>query len=238
MTTEYWLFLLILFATIFLSVQRDKLTWRGAAAGGVIGCFIFLGAGFTGIAMIGLFFLLGILATSWKISAKEKLGAAEKNKGRRTAGQVIANGGIAGIAGLLSWVIPEQRALFQLMMAAALSSATSDTLSSELGTVYGKRFYNILSFKHDKRGENGVVSIEGTIFGISGSILISLVYAIGFGWNSQVGWIVIAGIFGNIADSILGATLERKHYLKNDAVNFINTVLAALAALALTKFFN
>ena len=144
---------------------------------------------------------------------------------------------MAGIPGLLVWFFPEQRELLQLMMAAALASATADTLSSELGTVYGKRFYNILSFKNDKRGENGVVSIEGTLIGIFGSILIAVVYAIGFGWNSQLGWIVIAGTFGNIADSILGATLERKNYLKNDAVNFINTVIAALTVFVLAELF-
>lgn len=230
MTFDYCLFLLILSASMFFSVKKNKLTICGAITGGVIGCFIFLGARFTGIAIIGLFFLLGTLATSWKINTKEKLGAAEKNIGRRTASQVVANGGVAGITGLLSWFFVEQRELFQLMLAGALASATADTLSSELGTVYGKKFYNILSFKYDKRGENGVVSIEGALFGIAGSMLIATVYAIGFGWGSHFFFIVIAGTLGNIADSILGATLERKHYLKN-------TLLAALTAMLLIKPF-
>lgn len=228
MLTEYGLFFVILFAGIFLSVKFNKLSLAGALTGGAIGCCIFFGAGFTGIAMLGLFFILGTLATSWKINTKIALEAAEKNKGKRTAGQVIANGGVAGILGLLAALFYGQQQLFQLMMAASLASATADTLSSELGTVYGKRFYNILSLRNDRRGENGVVSIEGFVFGIIGSTLISLVYAIGFGWSRDLLWIIVAGTIGNIADSILGATLERRNYLKNDAVNFLNTLVAAL----------
>ncbi|MEO5893459.1 MAG: DUF92 domain-containing protein [Ferruginibacter sp.] len=237
MATENYFFLLILLLAIWISVHKNKLTWAGAVTGGLIGCFVFIGAHFTGIAMLGLFFLLGTIATSWKINIKEQMGAAEKNKGRRTAGQVIANGGVAGITGLLAFLMPVQQVLFQLMMAAALASATADTLSSELGTVYGKKFYNILSFKKDKRGENGVISIEGTLFGIIGSAIIAVVFATGFGWDQRLGWIIAAGITGNIADSILGATLERKHYLNNDAVNFINTFLAAMTASGLMKLF-
>lgn len=237
MTPDYWLLLFILFTVMIISVKKDKLTWPGAIAGGTIGFLIYFGARFTGIAMIGSFFLLGTLATSWKINMKYKLGASEMNSGRRTAGQVIANGGVAGVAGLLSWFLIEQSFIFRLMMAAALASATADTLSSELGTVYGKKFYNILSLKADKRGENGVVSIEGTFIGILGSMLIAAIYGIGFGWNNQFAWIVIAGTFGNITDSILGATLERKKYLNNNAVNFINTLIAALTAFVFAKLF-
>ncbi|MBC7888417.1 MAG: DUF92 domain-containing protein [Ferruginibacter sp.] len=235
MTIDYWLFLFILFTTIFISVKKDKLTWGGGVTGAGIACCIFLGAGFRGLAMIGLFFLLGTVATSWQINAKEKLGAAEDNKGRRTAGQVVANGGAAGILGLLSFFFPGQQNLFQLMMAAAISSATADTLSSELGTVYGKKFYNILSFQYDRPGENGVVSIEGMLFGIAGSMLIAIIYALGFGWTIGFWWILVSGTVGNIADSILGATVEKKRYLKNDSVNFMNTVAGALTALILNQ---
>ena len=116
MTPDKWLFLFILFTAMLISVRKNKLTVGGAITGGVIGFFIFLGARYTGIIMIGLFFLCGTMATAWKINLKENEGFAELNKGRRTAGQVFANGGVAGIAGLLSFYIPEQGQLFQLMM--------------------------------------------------------------------------------------------------------------------------
>ena len=39
-------------------------------------------------------------------------------------------------------------------------------------------------------------------------------------------------IFGLLFDSVLGATLERKGLLNNDAVNFISTLSAALFCVA------
>jgi uncharacterized membrane protein len=44
-------------------------------------------------------------------------------------------------------------------------------------------------------------------------------------------WIIIAGTAGNLSDSVLGALLERKNIIGNNAVNFLNTFIAALVAL-------
>lgn len=231
MMVHYILLFVLLCGMMFLSVYKNKLTLTGALTGGLIGLLIYLGAGFYGIILIGAFFILGTIATSWKISDKQKANIAEKDKGRRNAGQVIANGGVAAIAGLLAYIFPQKAYIFQLMMAASLAAATADTLSSELGMVYGRKFYNILTLKKDQKGLDGVVSIEGTAFGVAGSAVIAMIYAVGFGWNIAVLWIIIAGTIGNLSDSILGATLERRQYLNNDAVNFLNTGIAALFSL-------
>jgi uncharacterized membrane protein len=39
-----------------------------------------------------------------------------------------------------------------------------------------------------------------------------------------------AALIGMLADSFLGAWLERRHLLNNDAVNFLSTLLAAASA--------
>ncbi|MGI8635438.1 MAG: DUF92 domain-containing protein, partial [Segetibacter sp.] len=191
---------------------------------------------YTGITMLAFFFILGTAATSWGKGEKNQKGLAEKNEGRRTAGQVIANAGVAAIVGFLVFVKPESAVLFRVMMAASLSSATADTLSSELGNLFGKRFYNILTFKKDVRGLDGVVSIEGTLSGVVGSICIAVIYATGFGFGVDFYLIIIAGTVGNLFDSLLGATLERKNYLNNDAVNFLNTAVAAMVISLVNTF--
>lgn len=218
---------------MIISVASGKLNWQGALAGGVIGFMLFAGAGYTGISMLAIFFFLGTAATSWKMNLKESSGLAEPNKGRRTAAQAIANAGVASICATLASIFPEKASLFKLMMAASFAAATADTLSSELGNIYGSNFYNILSFQKDTRGLNGVVSVEGSILGIIGSTIISTVYALGFGWDAAFVLIILSGTIGNIADSVLGATLERKHYLSNNQVNFLNTLTAAMAAMLL-----
>lgn len=234
MLSNYWPILIILAIFAFITVRAKKLTLLAGITGLCTGLLVFAGAGYTGVSMVAAFFLLGTGATSWGINIKQNLGLAERDKGRRTAGQVLANAGIAAALGLLVNFYPQRTGLFRVMMAAALASATADTLSSELGNIYGRNFYNITTFKQDKKGLDGVVSFEGTFIGIVGSIVIASVYALGFGFNVHFAEIIISGTIGNLSDSILGATLERKGLLQNNQVNFLNTAIAALVAFLLS----
>lgn len=232
-----WIVVFVLCLGVVASMWFRKLTIAGSCTGGVLGWLLYKGAGITGIVMLVAFFIAGTLATSVGRNKKERLGIAEKNKGRRTAWQVLANGGVAGLAGLLAWVYPHRLVLWHLAAACALSSASADTLSSELGSLYGKRFYNILSFKKDQRGLDGVISAEGTLLGLAGSALIALIYAIGYAPGIQILWILIAGTAGNLADSVLGAAWERKGRITNDWVNGLNTLVAAATGILLWWLF-
>jgi uncharacterized protein (TIGR00297 family) len=222
---------LIIIGGISYSVTAKKLTIAAALTGGVVAYFVFAGAGFTGIAMMTTFFILASAATSWQQNKKQAFATAEEHKGGRTTGQVLANAGVPAITGILVLFYPRYSHLFTLMMAASFASATADTLSSELGTVYGKRFFNIISLKPDQRGLDGVISVEGTLIGIVGSCVIALFYGVGFGWDLNLIWVIIAGTAGNLSDSVLGALLERKGIIGNNAVNFLNTFIAALVML-------
>jgi uncharacterized protein (TIGR00297 family) len=230
MPTQTLVFLIILPTAVFASYKTGKLTLAGSLTGGLVAAGIYLGAGLTGITMLAAFFVLSVLATSHGKKDKFKLGIEDAPTGKRNAGQVLANGGMAGILGLLIFVVPDFAMLFTVMIAASLASATADTLSSELGTVYGRRFYNIITLKPDEKGRDGVISLEGTLIGLAGSGIIALIYSIGFGWDINCLFIIIAGTTGNLSDSILGATLERKGLLNNDAVNFANTTISAITA--------
>ena len=228
---QYILVVIVLFIGVVESIRHRKLTMAGALAGGLIGFGVFVGAGWTGLALLALFFLFGTLATSWKRKQKTQFGMMQESGGQRNLGQVLANGGVAGLFGFLALFFPDQKAIFALMMACAFSSAMADTLSSELGSLYGKKFFNIITFKRDKRGLDGVVSLEGILIGILGSVFIAVVYSFGFGWSNAFYWIVIAGTIGNLVDSVLGATLERKQAINNDVVNVLNTLVAAFIPL-------
>ncbi len=226
----YYLPLFLILATgVIFSIKKEKLTVAGAITGGLAGGMVFSGAGYTGLFMLIAFFSLGTVATKWRQEEKRQFKPVNDHA-KRNAGQVLANGGVAAMTGILISFLPAHAEILRLMMAAGLASATADTLSSELGMVYGQRFYNIITLKKDKKGLDGVISLEGVLIGIVGSVIIAIICAIGFGWDGTFLIIMIAGTVGNLSDSVLGATLERKHYLNNDAVNFLNTLIAALAA--------
>lgn len=217
-------------AGMFLSIYLRKLTVGGAVCGGLIACLLYLGTGFAGLLMMAAFFILGTAASQWRHQFKIVMGLSEADKGQRVASQVLANAGVPALAAVLALCFPSQRELCTVLVAAAFASATSDTLSSELGNVYGSRFYHVLSWQKDNRGENGVVSLEGSIAGIAGSAAIALLFACFTGWTPVVAVVLLAGITGNVFDSVLGATLERKRFISNDTVNFLNTLFAALLA--------
>lgn len=218
---------------MFFSFRLRKLTLSGCLAGGLIGFIVFTGSGYLGLVLLAFFFVSGTMVTAHKSSQKNNNSKIALEENRRTAGQVFANSGCAALAALFAFLDKGNSHLYIAMIAASLASATSDTFSSELGMVYGRRFYNCLTFKPDVKGENGVVSLEGILFGIIGAALIAGIYSLFKGYSTHVFWIIIAGILGNLSDSVLGAALERKHYINNNVVNFISAAIAALTILLL-----
>ena len=230
---EKIIFYALLLCAIALTILFKKLTPVAAIVGGLLAILIYFGSGYIGVAMLATFFIVGTFATSWKHKLKERIGVAELNKGQRTTGQVFANAGMAAILSILVFIFPTHLNLLQILIAACFSSATADTLSSEMGNIYGRKYFNILNFKKDSRGLNGVISLEGTLFGLAGSVIIAAIYAFVFGGWQQCLIIIVAGTIGNLSDSILGATVERTGTIGNNAVNFINTAIAAASAFLL-----
>ncbi|WP_374950655.1 TIGR00297 family protein [Mucilaginibacter sp.] len=232
------IFIFLLAAAMLATYKSKKLTAPGILTGGIVAIAIYLGVGFIGIAMLGAFFVLSVLATSFGKSAKRKLNPEYNDPEQRDAGQVLANGGMAALLGTAAYYLQDQATVLVILTAAAFASATADTLSSELGTVFGRRFYNIVTLKPDQKGRDGVISLEGTLIGVAGSAVISLIYSLGFGWNINSLFIIIAGTIGNLTDSVLGATLERKNRLNNNAVNFLNTAVAVISCWIMIKVFH
>jgi uncharacterized protein (TIGR00297 family) len=217
---------IIIISGMVYSILARKLTVTAAFTGGILAVIIFSAASYTGFAMMTTFFILGSFATSWQKHKKQAFALREETGKGRNALQVLANAGAAAVAGILILFYPRLDYLMLPAMAAAFASATADTLSSELGMVYGRRFFNVISFRPDNCGMDGVISLEGTLIGIGGSGIIAGIYALGWGWDISFLFIVLAGTVGNLTDSVLGAVLERRGMIGNDVVNFLNTLAA------------
>jgi len=231
-------FIVFLVVAMYAAWRFEKLTAAGSLTGGLLAACIFAGVSLSGIYLLAAFFVMGTLATSLKRQMKEQASLQDENRGRRDAWQVIANGACAAIIGLIAFIFPIKLDLFELMIAGAFSAASADTLSSELGNIYGSKYINILTLKEDKRGLDGVISLEGTIAGLGGSLVIALLFSSCTGNYAMIWVLLVAGLLGNIADSILGATLEREGKLGNNTVNFINTMVGAICAALLFVLYN
>ena len=233
MNLSYIFIVFVLFITSLTSYYLKKLTLFGSLTAFLIGLIVYTGIGYLGLLMLILFFVFGTGATHWKVHKKNKFKVYQIQKNGRNALQVIANGGIAAFLSFLAILFPKFLGTLQIMVIGSISAALADTLSSELGMIYGSAYFDIISFKKVDPGPDGVISMEGLLIGLLGSAIISFVYCILTVSFHPFFIIILAGTIGNVADSLLGATLERNGFIQNNIVNFLNTMVGALVCLFL-----
>jgi uncharacterized protein (TIGR00297 family) len=92
----------------------------------------------------------------------------------------------------------------------------------------------ITNFKSVAPGTDGGMSLFGTIAALLGAASVAVAaLATGLVPAHAIATIILAGFFGTIIDSLLGAIFERRGLLNNDLVNLLSTAAAVGTAWAL-----
>jgi uncharacterized protein (TIGR00297 family) len=162
----------------------------------------------------------------------------EKKEGPRTWKDAIANAGVATVLAIatLTHHSAKGKEILAVAVVGSLAAALSDTLSHDIGELYGGTPRLITTWRKVQPGENGAVSLLGTAVGIAAAFGFSAVGVlcgiISFRASVIAG---VAACVGNITDSILGATLERKGWADNDLVN-LGAVLSSSISVMIFMF--
>ena len=205
----------------------------GAAMGFLMGAIIYLSWGYKSFLVLLAFFVMGTVATRLGYARKAAMGVAEGRKGARSWREATANTLAAAFFSVLV-ITTHYEAAFLAAMIAALAEAAGDTISSEIGQWLSGRAYMITTLKPVPAGQDGGISLLGTLAGIVASaIVVAVAYSLGLCRPGTAVVAFIAAGAGNVFDSYLGATIERRGLVGNGAVNFAGTSFAGGLALGL-----
>ena len=217
-----------------LALKLKSASRSGAALGFVLGLLVYLGWGWKSFLILFCFFALGSLATRAGYAGKAVRGIAEHAGGARSWREALANVGPGAFFAIFVLITRQEHA-FLVALVAAFAEAAGDTVSSEIGQWLSPQAYLITSFRKVTAGENGGVSWTGSLAGIAASTVIAtLGWVLGLTGAGGAAVALVAAVVGNLFDSVLGATLERRGLVTNGIVNFTATALSGALALALT----
>lgn len=274
--------LLIAAATAARALHHKSLSGSGAIAGFIVLSLSVL-SGLRFGALILAFFLSSSKLTKYKSEAKRKIDADFKDGGQRDWLQVLTNSFIAtalslGIALYTNWedkcLDSQNSPLVTALLGGILghyACCNGDTWSSELGVLSTRQPRLITSMRPVQRGVNGAVTMSGLLAAGAGGALIGLTFAI-FGLLTArcegtlavKQWLAIAigalaGVFGSVCDSLLGATVQFSGYcvvrkkvvekpgptvkriagqdiLDNNGVNFVSALVTTVASAAICLY--
>jgi Raf kinase inhibitor-like YbhB/YbcL family protein/uncharacterized protein (TIGR00297 family) len=214
---------IILAAIIALAAYLAKsLCWSGAVAAFILGSVIFGIGGLTWSILLLAFFLSSSVLS--RLFKKRKLAVEEKfSKGsRRDAGQVAANGAVAGILTILFPLLGNPGWVWAAF-AGTLAAVNADTWATELGVLSKASPRLITTGKVVEPGTSGGISITGTLATLGGAIFIAIPAVVfkppSLSFTVENNFlffliISISGLTGSLIDSLLGATLQAIYFCK------------------------
>jgi uncharacterized protein (TIGR00297 family) len=181
----------------------------GAVATFLLASLVYGVGGWKWTTPILTFFIVSSLLSRMGRNRKKGSESITEKGGRRDAGQVGANGGIAGFVVLLQYVF-QHIDLYPVYLG-AVAAVTTDTWGTEIGTYVRGKTVSIVSLRRVDPGMSGGVSLAGFIGGIFGAAIIALSASAWINVRSVAVLVIIAGVAGSAVDSFLGATVQARY---------------------------
>ena len=231
-------------AAVGVAKQQKALTPAGLLHSWALGVMLWGSLGWRGWSVCVLYLLCGAKVTKVRMAEKEALGIAEGRGGMRGPENVWGSAATAAACALASAFWPARAVLFRAGLVASLATKLSDTCASEIGKAFGKTTYLITTMRRVPPGTEGAVSLEGTVAGVLGSVVLTA-------YSALIGLLgpshsllrpslacVAAAFFATNCESVIGAVAQDNcAWLTNEAVNFIMTIIGAAAGMGFILLF-
>ena len=170
-------------------------------------------AGWWWAATLIAFFVSSTLLTRWRQPVKmAKTEGTLPRMTERSGRQVLANGGFFVLFAFASTYLRNERLAFAAL--GALAAASSDTWSTEIGTLFGGTPRLITTRTPVEPGMSGGVSAAGFGAAVAGALFIALLGAFSIPQHHTrlAMAAAIGGFGGGLVDSLLGATLQSTRF--------------------------
>ena len=178
----------------------------GAAAAAVLGT-VAVGAGWDWGILLVAYFVSSSALSRLRAADRQRLteGRIEKG-GARDAIQVLANGGLFGVAALAYATSGDP--FWRVLGAASLAASAADTWATEIGTLSRSAARSILTGRAVPPGTSGGVTVLGLAASVAGAAFVGGVVS-ALGWDrGVVNAVVAGGVIGSLIDSLLGASVQ------------------------------
>jgi uncharacterized protein (TIGR00297 family) len=231
------------------SYYRRIFDLSGSLAAFAVGMVIGICGSVLWLVLLLVFLISSFGATKYRFEWKRAEGFQEGAKGERTWRNIVANGGIPTAIAFASFLgellangdgvaNPFPKDVASFLFVSAVAVAASDTAASEIGII-DPRVYMITTLKRTKRGQDGGVSLTGTIIAFVAAAYTSVVAYVVFATfdtdllaGPRTLLIpMLCGFFGCQIDSLIGATWESKGKIGKLGNNFVSIAVGTLLAL-------
>lgn len=219
-----------------LAAVVSLLAWRGRALTAP-GAGVAVGLGSIAVGLGGFTFGVAVAAFFVSSVVAGRLGSGPSAL-PRDGWQVLANGGPATLFAFAGRISGEPA----LVAAAfgALAAACADTWASEIGAKVGGPTRRLLPPGEVAPGDQGGVSLAGSLAAVGGAVLIGLITLVVFHPATALA-VIVGGLFGALLDSVLGGWLEPRpghpglNFYDNNLNNATATLVAGLVTASLVS---
>jgi uncharacterized protein (TIGR00297 family) len=181
----------------------------------LVGGSVVAGAGWWAGVILVLYFVSSSALSSL---TRGVYGASEQARGKqRDAWQVVANGGPAAAFSLASLLVDHPQPLIMATVG-SIAGAAADTWATEVGRFSRSLPRLVTTWQGVPAGTSGAISKTGTLASLAAATCIGLLAGTSgipvprLSGVEVFGVIIVAGILGSLADSILGATVQERRW--------------------------